>query len=78
MHSRSPPSASLPPELPPQKKKIPLQVSISSNYAALVVGVLVIVGFATDLDPRVNLVDAAVPAFLSASLTGRVMGRLYS
>lgn len=54
------------------------QVSIDSGYAALVVGVAVIVGFATSLDPRVNLMDAAAPAFLQNNLLGRVTGRLYS
>lgn len=55
----------------------PPQVSIDSNYAALVVGVCVIVGFATSLDRRVNLMDAATPCFLFYSLIGRVSGRLY-
>jgi len=41
-----------------------MQVSIDSNYAALVIGVCVIVGFATSLDKRVNLMDAATPCFL--------------
>jgi predicted unusual protein kinase regulating ubiquinone biosynthesis (AarF/ABC1/UbiB family) len=54
------------------------QVTIDSSYASLVIAVCVIVGFATSLDPRVNLVDAAVPALLMHNLTGRVMGRLYS
>jgi aarF domain-containing kinase len=53
------------------------EVSIDSNYAALVVGVCVIVGFATSLDRRVNLMDAATPVFLYHALTGRVSGRLY-
>lgn len=52
-------------------------MSIDSNYAALVVGVCVIVGFATSLDRRVNLMDAATPCFLYHALTGRVSGRLY-
>jgi aarF domain-containing kinase len=54
------------------------EVSIDSGYAALVVGVCVIVGFATGLDPRVNLMDAATPCMLYYNLTGRVAGRLYS
>lgn len=53
-------------------------VTIDSSYASLVIAVCVIVGFATSLDPRVNLVDAAVPALLAYGLTGRVTGRLYS
>ena len=52
-------------------------MSIDSNYAALVVGVCVIVGFATSLDRRVNLMDVATPCFLYHALTGRVSGRLY-
>lgn len=52
-------------------------ISIQSSYAALVVGVCVIVGFATSLDPGVNLMDAAIPCFHAFSQTGRVMGRLY-
>lgn len=35
------------------------------------------VGFATSLDPRVNIMDAAAPCFLYHALTGRVNGRLY-
>ncbi|KAL4443762.1 hypothetical protein ABPG75_011499 [Micractinium tetrahymenae] len=53
------------------------EVSIDSNYAELVIGVCVIVGFATSLDPRLNLMDAATPCFLYHALTGRVSGRLY-
>jgi predicted unusual protein kinase regulating ubiquinone biosynthesis (AarF/ABC1/UbiB family) len=53
------------------------QVTVDSRYASLVVGVLVIVGFATDMDPRINLMDAAAPCFLSYALTGKVTGRLY-
>ncbi|EFJ43831.1 hypothetical protein VOLCADRAFT_106661 [Volvox carteri f. nagariensis] len=53
-------------------------VTIDSCYASLVIAVCVIVGFATSLDPWVNLADAAVPAMLAHALTGRVMGRLYS
>jgi aarF domain-containing kinase len=54
------------------------QVAIDSGYAALVLGVCVIVGFATGLDPCVNLIDAATPCFFVNQLTGRVRGRLYS
>ncbi|GFR47223.1 hypothetical protein Agub_g8906 [Astrephomene gubernaculifera] len=52
-------------------------VTIDSCYASLVIAVCVIVGFATSLDPGVNLADAAVPALLAHALTGRVMGRLH-
>ena len=53
-------------------------VTIDSCYAALVIAVCVIVGFATSLDPGVNLADPAVPAMLAHALTGRVVGRLYN
>lgn len=52
-------------------------VAIDSNYAALVIGVCVLVGFATSLDPKVNLMDAAAPCLFAYNLTGRVLGRLY-
>lgn len=52
-------------------------VTVDSAYASLVVGVCVIVGFATSLDPNVNLVDAAAPCFLAFNLTGRVISRMY-
>ena len=54
------------------------EVSIDSGYAALVVGVCVIVGFARALDPGTNLMDAATPSLLAYNLTGRALGRLYS
>lgn len=54
------------------------EVSIDSSYAALVVGVCVIVGFARALDPNTNLMDAATPSLLAYNLTGRALGRLYS
>lgn len=54
------------------------EVSIDSSYAALVIGVVVLVGFATAMDPAVNLMDAAAPAFLQNNLLGKVSGRLYS
>lgn len=54
------------------------EVSIDSGFAALVVGVCVIVGFARALDPGTNLMDAATPSLLAYNLTGRAMGRLYS
>ena len=53
-------------------------LAVSSQYAALVVGVCVIVGFATALDPGVNLMDASVPCLLAYAITGRVLGGLYS
>lgn len=52
-------------------------VSIDSSYASLVLGICILVGFATNLDPRVNLMDAATPVFLTYMLTGRVVGRMY-
>ena len=54
------------------------EVTIDSSYAALIVGVCVIVGFATALDPQLNLMDAATPAFFISDLTGRIAGRLYA
>ena len=54
------------------------EVSIDSSYAALVVGVCVIVGFASNLDPNLNLMNAAVPAFFMNNLTGRIIGQLYA
>ncbi len=46
--------------------------------AAASAQVCVLVGFATSLDPGVNLMDAATPALLAYCLTGHVTGRLYS
>ena len=54
------------------------EVSIDSSYAALVVGVCVIVGFASNLDPKLNLMNAAIPAFFMSNLTGRIIGQLYA
>jgi hypothetical protein len=54
------------------------EVTVDSGYAALVIGCCVVVGFATALDPGVNLMDAATPTFLIHQLTGRQLGRLYS
>ena len=54
------------------------QVTVDTRYAALVIGVCVIVGFAASLDPGVNIMDAAAPCLLLHSLTGQVAGRLYS
>ena len=53
-------------------------VTVDSGYAALVIGVCVLVGFATSLDPSLNLLDAATPAYLINDLTGRIAGRLYA
>ena len=53
------------------------EVGIDSSYAALVLGVCVIVGFATSLDGRINIMDAATPCFLQHSLTGKATGLLY-
>lgn len=48
------------------------EVTIDSNYAALVLSIVVLTGFATSLDPCVNLMDAATPCLLAYQLTGRV------
>eukprot|EP00879_Flechtneria_rotunda_P001554 GHRR01001713.1.p1 GENE.GHRR01001713.1~~GHRR01001713.1.p1 ORF type:complete len:1175 (+),score=492.98 GHRR01001713.1:413-3937(+) len=53
-------------------------ISIDSCYASLVISVCVLVGFANALDPGVNLMDAATPTLLAYSMTGKVVGRLYS
>lgn len=53
-------------------------VSIDSCYASLVVSTCVLVGFAASLDPSVNLMDAATPTLLAYSMSGAVVGRLYS
>lgn len=53
------------------------EVAIDSCFASLVIAVCVLVGFGASLDPGVNLMDAAAPALLAYSLTGRVVGRLY-
>lgn len=54
------------------------EVAIDSSYAALVLGVCVIVGFATGLDPKVNLMDAATPCLFANDLFGKVPNNLYS
>ena len=46
-------------------------------YASLVVSLCVLVGFATSLDEHLNLFEVAVAAFLSYSVTGDVVGKLY-
>uniref|UniRef100_A0A7S3XDK9 Protein kinase domain-containing protein n=1 Tax=Picocystis salinarum TaxID=88271 RepID=A0A7S3XDK9_9CHLO len=53
------------------------EVSVDVEYAELVLGVCIITGFATQLDPEVNLMDAAVPCFFLYNLLGRVSGRVY-
>lgn len=53
------------------------EVSVDVEYAELVLGVCIITSFATQLDPEVNLMDAAVPCFFLYNLTGRVSGRVY-
>lgn len=53
-------------------------VSVDSSYAALLVGVVVIVAFGAALDPETCLADAATPALLAYSLTGRSFGRLFA
>lgn len=51
------------------------EVAVDGSLASLIIGVVVITGFATSLDPGVNLIDAAVPAFLAYNLTGRIVER---
>ena len=53
------------------------EVTLDSRYASLVLGVCVLVGFATSLDPAVNIMDAAAPCLFTYALTGRIVGRLY-
>jgi len=52
-------------------------VSIDGVYASLVVSLCVLVGFATSLDPQVNLFEVAAPSVMAFALTGDVMGRLF-
>ena len=52
-------------------------VSVDAVYASLVVSLCVLVGFATSLDEHLNLFEVAVAAFLSYSVTGDVVGKLY-
>lgn len=54
------------------------EVHVHSKYASLLLGACILVGFATGLDPQVNLMDAAIPSLLTYDLTGRLIGRLYS
>ena len=53
-------------------------VRFDSGYAALLVGLVVIVGFAKALDEGTNLADAATPAMLAYCVTGRALGRLFA
>jgi len=52
-------------------------VSIDGVYASLVVSLCVLVGFATSLDPQVNLFEVAAPSVMAFALIGYVMGRLF-
>jgi aarF domain-containing kinase len=54
------------------------RVTVDSAFASLVISVCVLAGFATGLDPGVNLADPCVVAMLAHSLTGRLVGRLYA
>jgi predicted unusual protein kinase regulating ubiquinone biosynthesis (AarF/ABC1/UbiB family) len=53
-------------------------VSVDAQYASLLLSACIIVGFASGLDSNVNLMDAAIPAFVTYNLTGRFAGRLYT
>jgi len=53
-------------------------VSIDAVFASLVVSMCVLVGFATALDENLNLFEVAISAFLSWSVTGDVVGKLYA
>ena len=53
------------------------RVSIDAVYAALIVSLCVLVGFASALDPRLNMFDVAIAAFVSYSVTGEVVGKLF-
>ena len=52
-------------------------VSIDGIYASLVVSLCVLVGFATSLDPEINLFEVAAPSVMAFALTGNVVGRLF-
>ena len=52
-------------------------VSIDGIYASLVVSLCVLVGFATSLDPEINLFEVAAPSVMAFALTGDVVGRLF-
>lgn len=52
-------------------------VSIDGIYASLVVSLCVLVGFATSLDPDINLYEVAAPSVMAFALTGDVIGRLF-
>lgn len=53
-------------------------VSIDAVYASLVVSMCVLVGFANSLDENLNLFEVAISAFLSYSVTGEVVGKLFA
>ena len=53
-------------------------VAIDAVFASLVVSMCVLVGFATALDEELNLFEVAISAFLSWSVTGDVVGKLYA
>tara|TARA_B110000977_G_C11039067_1_gene478195 strand:- start:756 stop:1814 length:1059 start_codon:yes stop_codon:yes gene_type:complete len=53
-------------------------VAIDAVFASLVVSMCVLVGFATALDENLNLFEVAIAAFLSWSVTGDVVGKLYA
>ena len=52
-------------------------VSIDGIYASLIVSLCVLVGFATSLDPEINLFEVAAPSVMAFALTGNVVGRLF-
>ena len=52
-------------------------VSVDGVYASLIVSLCVLVGFATSLDPNINLFEVATPAVMAYALTGNVVGRLF-
>eukprot|EP00850_Spirogloea_muscicola_P006997 SM000034S12751 [mRNA] locus=s34:565216:570087:- [translate_table: standard] len=53
------------------------EVTINATYASLVIAVCVLVGFANALDPKLSIMDAAVPCLFLYNLTGRVIGQVY-
>jgi aarF domain-containing kinase len=52
-------------------------VSVDAVYASLVVSMCVLVGFANALDDELCLFEVAVSAFMSYSVTGEVVGKLF-
>eukprot|EP00850_Spirogloea_muscicola_P004726 SM000020S06076 [mRNA] locus=s20:890226:896111:+ [translate_table: standard] len=53
------------------------EVTINATYASLVIAVCVLVGFANALDPKLSIMDGAVPCLFLYNLTGRVIGQVY-